>query len=110
MDWLLSSDVLWLTMYDPTITPGKVYEYMGTRKPILALAPEGIVRSVLDNYGAAVTVMPDKVEGIAEAIEQMYLAWKGNLLPVGEEEKSSSHDARILTGQLARLLAHSMRL
>ncbi|MGE3799517.1 MAG: glycosyltransferase family 4 protein [Candidatus Kapaibacterium sp.] len=110
MDWLLSSDVLWLTMYDPTITPGKVYEYMGTRKPILALAPEGIVRNVLDNYGAAVTVMPDKVEGIAEAIEQMYLAWKSNLLPVGDEEKSSSHDARILTGQLARLLAHSMRL
>ncbi len=109
MDWLLSSDVLWLTIYDPTITPGKVYEYMGTRKPILALAPEGVVRSVLENYGAAVSVQPDNVDAIADAVEGHYFAWKEGRLPIGEEGKALSHDTRFLTEQLARILSHSMR-
>ena len=110
MDWLLSSDVLWLTIYDPSITPGKVYEYIGTRKPILALAPEGVIRKVLEDYEAATCVAPNSVQDIADAIERYYQLWKAGELPVGAANKADAHDARILTEQLARILSHSMRL
>lgn len=108
--YLMASDVLWLTMYDPTITPGKVYEYMGSRKPILALAPEGIVRSVLGGYGAATCVDPEDVDAIAGAIHTLYGQWSAGTLPKGNEALAQEHDQRALTERLARVLAYSLRI
>lgn len=110
MDWLLSADVLWLMIDDPRLTPGKIYEYMGTRRPILALAGEGIVRTILDTYGAAVYVRPDDVEGIADAVESLYEAWSSNRLPVGDEDTADAHNIRNLARQLEIILSHAMRL
>jgi glycosyltransferase involved in cell wall biosynthesis len=108
--YLMASDVLWLTMYDPAITPGKVYEYMGSRKPILALAPKGIVRSVLANYGAATCVDPEDVDAIASAIRSLYEQWTAGTLPRGNEVVAQEHDQRALTERLARVLAYSLRI
>lgn len=110
LDWLLSADVLWLTIYDTAITPGKMYEYMGTRKPILALAPEGVVRRILDDYGAAIYADPDDVDAIAEAIEAFYEGWKSGNMPVGSEGTAEEYDAMLLVDRLARVLAHAMHL
>src|ERR1035441_2855210 len=38
---LLASDVLWMIAADPLSTPGKLYEYLGTHKPILGLVSPG---------------------------------------------------------------------
>lgn|GEM_PF-73285 len=107
---LLASDVLWLITHDPVITPGKVYEYIGSRRPILALAPEGGLRSVLASYGAATCVSPDDVDAIADAIYALYRQWLAGTLPVGTVEAAREHDQRLLTERLARVLAHSVRI
>ena len=107
---LLASDVLWLTIYDPAITPGKVFEYMGSRKPILALAPEGVVRQVLDSYGAVHVVEPNDVGGIAEAIYALFRAWRAGELPSGREEVARDYEVRRITSRLARVLAYTLKI
>ena len=110
MDWLLSATVLWLTVDDPMLTPGKIFEYMGTRKPLLALSEEGVVRTLLDSYGAALYVRPEDVDGISEAIESLYHGWVANRLPVGDEALSEAHDVEHLAAKLEIILSHAMRL
>ncbi len=107
---LLASDVLWLITHDSVITPGKVYEYIGARKPILALAPEGGLRSVLADYGAATCVDPDDVDAIAAAIYALYQDWLAERLPTGTVEVAREHDQRVLTERLARVLAHTVHI
>lgn len=107
---LLASDVLWLTIFDPTITPGKIYEYMGTGRPILALAPEGAVRNALRGYGASVAVEPTDVEAITRAITALHQQWRARTLPVGDTARASEFDQRRLTEQLARILAYTLRI
>lgn len=107
---LLASDVLWLITHDPVITPGKAYEYIGSRKPILALAPEGGIRNVLASYGAATCVSPDNVDEIADAIYALYQDWLAGKLPAGTIEAAREHDQRLLTERLARVLAHAVRI
>lgn len=107
---LLASDVLWLTIFDPTITPGKIYEYMGTGRPILALAPEGAVRGALRGYGAEICVGPTDVEAITRAITELHRQWTSRMLPRGNTERAAEFDQRVLTEKLARILAYTLRI
>lgn len=107
---LLAADVLLVVSNDAVVTPGKVYEYIGARKPILALAPEGGVRSVLAGYGAALCVAPEDSEAIAAAIYQYYEAWSAGTLGAGDPEVAREHEQRRLTERLARVLAHTERI
>lgn len=86
------------------ISTGKLYAYMGARRPLLALAPEGEVRRELEGYGAAVSVNPDDVPAIARAIDTLYDQWLNGSLPVPDETFVSRFDRRHLTGRLARVL------
>ncbi|MCU0330511.1 MAG: glycosyltransferase [Candidatus Kapabacteria bacterium] len=71
--WLLRSDVLLLIVDEAPesaeIVPGKVYEYLGTKRAVLALAPTGsaIERLIQETQGG-ISVPQDDVEGIAQAI------------------------------------------
>jgi glycosyltransferase involved in cell wall biosynthesis len=102
--YLLDSDVLWMMMFDTLRTPGKVFEYIGARKPIIASAPEGVVRQVLSEYGAAQITAPADVPAIADAIYQYYVQWKEHRLPVPDESFVQSYDRRSLTQELAKTL------
>lgn len=105
---LLASDVLWMTMSDDISSPGKLYEYFGTRKPILGLVPKGShTEKLLKDYGAATVCKPDDVKGIAEGILSLYQQWlKGKKTQVPNEEFVQSFDRRLLTKELARRLAY----
>src|SRR5690606_37302266 len=54
---LLKMDVLWLIvghqLNAEKVTLGKMFEYFGTRKPILALVPDGGSRDLLKEYKAS---------------------------------------------------------
>jgi glycosyltransferase involved in cell wall biosynthesis len=55
----------------PWELPGKVFEYFGARRPILALAANNEAASVIEETGTGWTVAPDDVDAIAATIERL---------------------------------------
>ena len=100
---LLASDVLWMTMSDDLSAPGKLYEYFGTRKPILGLVPkESHAEKMLKDYGNATITEPDDVAAIKEALLMYYRLWKEWKLPVADnEEFLKKYDRQFLSKELA---------
>jgi glycosyltransferase involved in cell wall biosynthesis len=111
---LLDSDVLWMMVGAgkniDTHSAGKLYEYFGTRKPLLVSVPEGALRRDAERYGASTITEPDDVDAIVAAIGSMYDRWSAGRLPSGDTEVVAQYDRRYLTGELARVLATSMRI
>ncbi|MBN2025469.1 MAG: hypothetical protein JW854_01715 [Actinobacteria bacterium] len=67
-----SSRVLLLQLADGKMSEilyaGKMFEYFGARRPILALVGEGATKKLIEETGAGVAVNPHDVEGIEEAL------------------------------------------
>lgn len=70
--YTLGADVLLLVVDDVKgsegIVPGKVFEYVGARRPVLAIAPEGDVAALIRRTGAGVVVDRHDVAGMAQAL------------------------------------------
>lgn len=111
---LLDSDVLWMMVghgkNTDTVSSGKLYEYFGTRKPILVSVQQGALRRDAERYGAAVITDPTDVKAITAAIGTLYDAWQRGTLPRPDETVVQQFDRRALTGDLAKVLATSMRI
>lgn len=105
----LAADVLWMTIGRRPgaegISTSKLFEYMGTRKPILALIPPGAAQRDLEPYGAATIVAPDDVEGITTALSRLFSQWEAHTLPTPNESYVQQFDRKVLAGRLAELLA-----
>lgn len=100
---LLASDVLWLTLGNDRQSPGKVYEYLGVRKPILACVPEGFIRHTITEAGAAVVVEPDDVDGIRKAVVDFFAQYQKGTLPKPREHVVTRYNRVELTGELAKI-------
>jgi glycosyltransferase involved in cell wall biosynthesis len=98
---LLSSDVLWMTIGDDLGSPGKIYEYLGAHKPILACAPEGFLKAAVQDAGG-VAVPPDDVAGIQKAIEMYFRQWEAGKLVGPSEEIVEKYNRVVLTRNLVR--------
>lgn len=102
------ASVLWMTIGDRPgaegISTSKLFEYIGTRRPILALVPDGAARDALAPYGAAHIVHPDDEVGVAEALAALYLAWRAGDLPRGDRAYAERFDRVHLAGRMAALL------
>jgi len=107
------ADILWLTVgdrpYADGISTSKLSEYMGCRKPILALVPPGDVQRTLALYKAACVVPPEDVDGIAQAIVRWYHDWKTKALPVPDETFVVSRSRTRVTEILAEYLDASLQ-
>lgn len=105
--WLLASDVLWMTMSDDISAPGKLYEYLGTGKPVIGLVPKrSQAERMLQDYGAGMVVDPEDVKGLSELIIKLYHSWQRGALPSNVDyEFVNSFDRRELTREMARQLA-----
>ncbi|MCJ7554560.1 MAG: glycosyltransferase family 4 protein, partial [Ignavibacteriaceae bacterium] len=84
-----SADVLWF-MVDrlkniDAILPGKIYEYIGAQKPIIACVPEGAAKMAVEEYGAGFICEPDNISEIKKAILTVYELYKKNELPKPDE-------------------------
>jgi glycosyltransferase involved in cell wall biosynthesis len=72
-----SADALFLPMHDlapprrATIVPGKTYEYLAAKRPILAAVPDGDARDLLERAGNAILCRPADVTGLASGIERL---------------------------------------
>lgn len=105
----LAADVLWMTIGRRPgaegISTSKLFEYMGTRKPILALVPPGAAQRDLEPYGAATIVAPDDMQGITSALATLFAQWETQTLPTPNESYVRQFDRKVLAGRLAALLA-----
>ncbi|MCZ7554905.1 MAG: glycosyltransferase family 4 protein [Bacteroidia bacterium] len=105
---LVNADVLWLLIGrgkgEGMMSTGKLFEYLGAMKPILATIPEGAARQVLEKCGAAFFTAPDDVEAIASQMYALYQLHKSHRLPVPSYSFVSQFDRNILTGALAKTL------
>ena len=99
---LLSSDVLWMICGDDLGTPGKLYEYIGARKPILGCVPEGFLKNTVVEAGG-IAVAPDDVEGIKNALEKFYDKFERRELIGPRIDVVEKYDRVMLTGSLVKL-------
>ena len=83
--------------------PGKLAEYIGARKPILACVPEGETARVVRRAGGKV-VPPEDVGAIREALIEYYERWKEGKLPSVPDEVVREYDWRCISARLADLL------
>lgn len=80
VELLLDSDALLLIVDEvPTvaeIVPGKVYEYLGAMRPLIAIAPpEGAIGDLLRETHAGEAVRQSDIEGQARLIKAIYDDW-----------------------------------
>jgi hypothetical protein len=103
---LLDSDLLLLLGHNLTLQiPGKLYEYLRSGRPILALAPPGAQTELLRATGGAWIVEPDDVDGAVEAIRDAYQRWlAGRPGPKADARLVSRFDRRVLVGRFAEEL------
>lgn len=99
---LVASDVLWVVVGDRVGSPGKTYEYIGARKPILGCAPEGFLKSTILEAGGTV-VQPTDVAGIKKAIEEYYTKFEHNQLTGPPPEVVEKYNRVALTGNLVKV-------
>ncbi len=100
---LQSSDVLWLSVNNDKQSPGKVYEYLGARKPILACVPDGFIRQTLQEAGASFFAQPDNVEEITAGILMFYKHYEQHSLPQPKIGVVQKYDRIKLTEELSRV-------
>ncbi len=106
MRYLLDSDVLWLMINHSKnphlVATGKLYEYFGTRKPILGCVPEGAASQLLREYNASIITPPDDVQKIKDALLKFYEMYESNNLPRPSDEFVAKFNRKNLTYELIK--------
>ena len=85
--------------------PAKVYEYLRSRRPILALTdPAGDTASVLREAGVHSIVPLDSIDRIVEFLPRFLKSCSEGNAPLPREESIATYSRKERTGQLAALL------
>jgi glycosyltransferase involved in cell wall biosynthesis len=108
--YLLRSDALLLIVDEAKeseeIVPGKVYEYIGALRPIIAIAPdESAVSALLRETSSGASAHQSNVEGIAVIIEERLRAWREGKLFTPNTVAIERYERKNATRRLAALLA-----
>lgn len=81
VQYLADSDALFFCQipeYESAVVkiPGKLFEYLYLRKPVLALTLPGVTTAILDRVGLGVVVHPNDTPGIQSALHDLYMQWR----------------------------------
>lgn len=102
---LMKADALWMiSNFDPVhkqVKSGKLFEYLGTGKPVLGLVHEGAELETLKSYGAGYTAPPDDLEAVKEALLFLYNDWKQKALKQPKKAYMEQFARRKLTQSLS---------
>lgn len=105
LSYLLGSDVLFLNTVENYV-PGKVYEYLRSKKPILALVPKDTtVAKIVSSTKSGIVIDPTNTEEIKDAIFEMYKKYKKGTLKLDREDDSViyQYERKELTRKLAEV-------
>ena len=113
VEHLISSDVLWMTVgsgkRSEIITTGKLFEYFGSCKPVLAMVPEGAAKLNAAEYGASIITAPEDIEAIKTALIKIYNLHKNNKLPKPADKFVQKFDRRYQTEWLMKIFQKYLR-
>ena len=108
---LRSADLLFLPMHDlpagerARIVPGKTYEYLGARRPILAAVPAGDARDFVLASGLGQVCAPGDCGAMRKILEMSYARWKGQeAAPTIDDDFIRRFERSNLTRSLAAVL------
>ncbi|ROL57869.1 glycosyltransferase [Bacteroidetes/Chlorobi group bacterium Naka2016] len=109
LEQLMKSDALLLIVDESKeskeIVPGKVFEYLGTGRPILTIAPtDGAVAEIINKTKSGLVAHQSQIERISENFLTLFNLWKskGTFQPDFEEIQKYSRKEH--TRQLASIL------
>ncbi len=106
---LLKSDALLLVVDDAEgseeIVPGKVYEYIGTSRPVITLALEGAIASLIRETNAGIVANFRNSSEIESAVLHYYDAfWNGEVLWKGDAGVIKKYTRQEAAGKLAEVV------
>lgn len=103
---ILSADVLWMMVGEQkhidAILPGKVYEYIGAKKPIIACVPDGAAKLAVQDYPASYICKPQDVNDIKQTILKVYDDYKTGRFASVDDEFLTSFRRDFLTEKLTK--------
>lgn len=111
ISYLASADVLFLLLFNlknngfPLLVSGKTYEYMASRKPILALVPPGDERDFVQKSGLGFVCDPTDVQKIAQTLLDLLHKYRS---PMGidiepDDQFIQQFERKTLTKKLAKV-------
>ena len=83
----------------------KLFDYMNARRPILAIAPEGEVTNMVNNFELGDAVLSGSKTGVVKTLDYFFKKWKSGGLLGASKEDLSIFFRRNLSGQLAATLS-----
>jgi glycosyltransferase involved in cell wall biosynthesis len=87
------------------LVPGKLYEYIGLGRPVLALAPAGEARALVESLRRGEAADPADRRAVGGAIERLYDRFRGGDL---DRAYDLSEHAELERSHLAGELAHAL--
>jgi glycosyltransferase involved in cell wall biosynthesis len=107
--YLIQSDTLLLIVDESKeseeIVPGKVYEYLGTKKPIIAIAPqESSISNLLNDCGIGYIAHQSEIEKTEQIIKTLYIYWKSDFKGFNPNlQKINKYERKHLAKELSNL-------
>jgi glycosyltransferase involved in cell wall biosynthesis len=110
LEYQVNSSLLLLILHrdkaNPGVTTGKLYEYLGSRTPILAMVPPHFEAArIVRETGAGVSLEASDAEGIEQALLDSYRAFKSGADSRYRQADLSTYERSAGARRLAELLS-----
>lgn len=84
------------------VLTGKLFEYLGSGQPVLAMVPEGLAADLVREAEAGIVADPENIEEIKDSLLKLYQKWKsGQLISTTRPEAAHQYSRQALAGRLA---------
>ncbi len=109
--YMVESDLLWLMVGRGKgaqfVSSSKLFDYLGSGSPILATIPDCAARDVLQRMTGVRIIEPEDIEGIREAIRELYGLWEEDRLPIPRAEEVAPYRMENVGRTLMQCLSNS---